>query len=293
MVASPKPSRDIGNGDNHFFLLKRYTNVKVKVEMAYRRKFWRNMMRSALTYEEWVHATRMLDKETPKMNESDLYDEEVVRNKLQELHHRREEGSLRDIMFCMRADLARISEYIDEVPTQLRMVCDSDSEELSRAPPPTFQEAYDMTGRILGITVCSPRKHEPPICLNYLTSPHVVIWSAVTASRAIPGLFEAQELMAKDRSGEIVPYHPPFILGPEEGSMPVRRWRDGSLEIDLPIMQLKELFNINHFIVSQANPHIAPLLRLKEFVIACGGNFAAKVCFDRPQSDSFGIYDFV
>ncbi|CAH8353315.1 unnamed protein product [Eruca vesicaria subsp. sativa] len=24
----------------------------------------------------------------------------------------------------------------------------------------TFQEAYDLTGRILGITVCSPRKHE-------------------------------------------------------------------------------------------------------------------------------------
>ncbi|CAN6704566.1 unnamed protein product [Malus baccata var. baccata] len=368
-----------------FFLLKRYTNVKVKAEIAYRRKFWRNMMRRALTYEEWVHATRMLDKETPKMNESDLYDEEVVRNKLQEVHHRREEGSLRDIMFCMRADLLHkeklhvpklIKEYIDEVPTQLRMVCDSDSEELSleeklafmhetrhafgrtalgggggaraggwaslgsfhvgvvktlveRKLLPriiacssdswhslqffyqmggiftvvkrvmtreavheirqlqmmlkhltsnlTFQEAYDMTGRILGITVCSPRKHEPPRCLNYLTSPHVVIWSAVTASRAIPGLFEAQELMAKDKSGEIVPYHPPFILGPEEGSMPVRWWRDGSLEIDLPIMQLKELFNINHFIVSQANPHIAPLLRLKEFVRACGGNFAAKL----------------
>ncbi|XP_021830032.1 triacylglycerol lipase SDP1 [Prunus avium] len=394
------------------FLLKRYTNVKVKAEMAYRRKFWRNMMRTALTYEEWAHAARMLDKETPKMNESDLYDEEVVRNKLQELHHRREEGSLRDIMFCMRADLVRnlgnmcnselhkeklhvpklIKEYIDEVSTQLRMVCDSDSEELSleeklafmhetrhafgrtalllsggaslgsfhvgvvktlvehkllpriiagssvgsimcavvatRSWPElqsffedswhslqffdqmggiftvvkrvmtrgavheirqlqmmlrhltsnlTFQEAYDMTGRILGITVCSPRKHEPPRCLNYLTSPHVVIWSAVTASCAFPGLFEAQELMAKDRSGEIVPYHPPFNLGPEEGSMPVRRWRDGSLEIDLPMMQLKELFNVNHFIVSQANPHIAPLLRLKEFVRACGGNFAAKL----------------
>lgn len=71
------------------------------------------------------------------MNESDLYDEEVVRNKLQELHHRREEGSLRDIIFCMRADLVRnlgnmcnselhkgrlhvpklIKEYIDEVST--------------------------------------------------------------------------------------------------------------------------------------------------------------------------------
>ncbi|KAK7336493.1 hypothetical protein VNO77_17035 [Canavalia gladiata] len=394
------------------FLLKRYTNVKVKAEMAYRRKFWGNMMRAALTYEEWAHAAKMLDKETPRMNESDLYDVELVRNKLQELRHRRQEGSLRDIIFCMRADLVRnlgnmcnpelhkgrlqvprlIKEYIDEVTTQLRMVCDSDSEELSleeklafmhetrhafgrtalllsggaslgashvgvvktlvehklmpriiagssvgsimcalvatRTWPElqsffqdsvpslqffdqlggifavvkrvttygavheirqlqmmlrhltsnlTFQEAYDMTGRILGITVCSPRKHEPPRCLNYLTSPHVVIWSAVTASCAFPGLFEAQELMAKNRSGEIVPYHPPFNLGPEEGSTPGRRWRDGSLEIDLPMMQLKELFNVNHFIVSQANPHIAPLLRLKEFVRTHGGNFAAKL----------------
>lgn len=371
-------------------------------------------MRSALTYEEWAHAAKMLDKETTlkTMNESDFYDVELVRNKVQELRHRRQEGSLRDIIFCMRADLVRnlgnmcnpqlhkgrlhvpkqIKEYIDEVAMQLRMVCHSDSEELSleeklafmhetrhafgrtalllsggaslgafhvgvvktlvehklmpriisgssvgsimcsivatRSWPElqsffedslhslqffdqmggiftivkrvttfgavheirqlqimlrhltsnlTFQEAYDMTGRVLGITVCSPRKHEPPRCLNYLTSPHVVIWSAVTASCAFPGLFEAQELMAKDRSGEIVPYHPPFNLGPEEGSSQVRRWRDGSLEIDLPMMQLKELFNVNHFIVSQANPHIAPLLRLKEFVRAYGGNFAAKL----------------
>ncbi|XP_051138868.1 triacylglycerol lipase SDP1-like [Andrographis paniculata] len=395
------------------FLLKRYTNVKTRAEMAYRRKFWRNMMRAALTYEEWAHAAKMLDKETHKMNESDLYDVELVRNKLQELRHRRQEGSLRDIIFCMRADLVRnlgnmcnpelhkgrlqvpklIKEYIDEVTTQLKMVCDSDSEELlleeklafmhetrhafgrtalllsggaslgafhvgvvktlvehkllpriiagssvgsimcsvvaTRSWPElqsffedswhsiqffdqmggiftvfkrvmtqgavhdirqlqvmlrhltsnlTFQEAYDMTGRILGITVCSPRKHEPPRCLNYLTSPHVVIWSAVTASCAFPGLFEAQELMAKDRSGEIVPYHPPFHLGPEEvSSTSARRWRDGSLEIDLPMAQLKELFNVNHFIVSQANPHIVPLLRLKEIVRAYGGNFAAKL----------------
>ncbi|KAK4412892.1 Triacylglycerol lipase SDP1 [Sesamum alatum] len=395
------------------FLLKRYTNVKMRAEMAYRRKFWRNMMRAALTYEEWAHAAKMLDKETVRMNEADLYDVELVRNKLQELRHRRQEGSLRDIIFCMRADLVRnlgnmcnpelhkgrlqvpklIKEYIDEVTTQLRMVCDSDSEELlleeklafmhetrhafgrtalllsggaslgafhvgvvktlvehkllpriiagssvgsimcsvvaTRSWPElqsffedswhsiqffdqmggvftvfkrvmtqgavheirqlqmmlrnltnnlTFQEAYDMTGRILGITVCSPRKHEPPRCLNYLTSPHVVIWSAVTASCAFPGLFEAQELMAKDRSGEIVPYHPPFHLGPEEASgASSRRWRDGSLEIDLPMMQLKELFNVNHFIVSQANPHIAPLLRVKEIVRAYGGNFAAKL----------------
>jgi TAG lipase/steryl ester hydrolase/phospholipase A2/LPA acyltransferase len=394
------------------FLLNRYTSLKAKAEMAYRRKFWRNMMRAALTYEEWSHAAKMLDKETPKVNETDLFDVELVSNKLDELKHRRHEGSLRDIIFCMRADLVRnlgnmcnpelhkgrlhvprlIKEYIDEVSTQLRMVCDMDTEELSleeklsfmhetrhaygrtalllsggaslgafhlgvvktlvehkllpriiagssvgsvmcavvgtRSWPElqsffegswhalqffdqmggifttvkrvmtqgavheirhlqwklrnltnnlTFQEAYDITGRILGITVCSLRKHEPPRCLNYLTSPHVVIWSAVTASCAFPGLFEAQELMAKDRTGEIVPYHPPFNLDPEEGSASVRRWRDGSLEMDLPMIQLKELFNVNHFIVSQANPHIAPFLRMKEFVRACGGRFAAKV----------------
>ena len=57
-----------------------------------------------------------------------------------------------------------------------------------------------------------------------------------------------------------------------------RLWIDGSLESDLPMMQLKELFNVNHFIVSQANPHIVPLLRFKEFVRAHGGDFAAKVC---------------
>lgn len=154
----------------------------------------------------------------------------------------------------------------------------------------TFQEAYDMTGRILGVTVCSPRKHEPPRCLNYLTSPNVVIWSAVTASCAFPGLFEAQELMAKDRAGNLVPFLAPFLAGPGEAppGASARRWRDGSLESDLPMIQLKELFNVNHFIVSQANPHIAPLLRLKELVRAYGGDFAAKV----PPShlDEFSMF---
>jgi TAG lipase/steryl ester hydrolase/phospholipase A2/LPA acyltransferase len=32
-------------------------------------------------------------------------------------------------------------------------------------------------------------------------------------------------------------------------------FQDGSMEADLPMQQLSEMFNINHFIVSQANPH--------------------------------------
>ncbi|CAI8613890.1 unnamed protein product [Vicia faba] len=348
-------------------LLKRYTNVKVRAEMAYRRKFWRNMMRGALTYDEWAHGAKMLDKLTPKMNEADLYDVELVGNKLQELRHRRHEGSIRDIMFCMRADLVRnlgnmcnpelhkgrlqvprlIKEYLDEVTTQLRMVCDSDSEELSLEEKVAFmhetRHAFGRTALLLsgGASLGAFHVGVVKTLVKHKLLPRIVagssvgsIMCAIAATRSWPelqsffedslhslqffdqmgGIFAvvkrvatrgavheirqlqmllrhltnnltfqeaydmtAQELMAKNRSGDIVPYHPPFNLGPEEGSTPSRRWRDGSLEIDLPMMQLKELFNVNHFIVSQANPHIAPLLRLKEVVRTYGGNFAAKL----------------
>eukprot|EP00967_Tisochrysis_lutea_P068860 scaffold90341_cov23-Tisochrysis_lutea.AAC.1 len=42
-----------------------------------------------------------------------------------------------------------------------------------------------------------------------------------------------------------------------------RRWRDGSLEFDLPAQALGEMFNCNHFLVSQTNPHIVPLVNFK------------------------------
>lgn len=91
------------------FALRRFAGARSRAESAYRRRFWRNVMRAALTYEEWSHAAKMLEKETAAggSKESDLYDEELVRNKLQELRRRRQEGSLRDIVFCMRADLLR------------------------------------------------------------------------------------------------------------------------------------------------------------------------------------------
>lgn len=43
-----------------------------------------------------------------------------------------------------------------------------------------------------------------------------------------------------------------------------RRWRDGSLEEDLPMRGLGEMFNVNYFLVSQTNPHIVPFLNLKK-----------------------------
>eukprot|EP01018_Ginkgo_biloba_P032656 Gb_06461 [translate_table: standard] len=93
----------------------------------------------------------------------------------------------------------------------------------------TFQKASDMNGNVLGISVCSPRRYEPPKCLNYLTSPHVMIWSAVTASCVcLQAYFKLIELMGNDRSGELVPYHTLFQVGLEESSgIGIRQCTDG------------------------------------------------------------------
>ncbi|GBG86370.1 hypothetical protein CBR_g41365 [Chara braunii] len=366
-------------------------------------------MRRAVTYADFAMWASLLERWTSRKRDADLYDEELVKSRLEGLRRRREEGSVEDITFYLRADLVRnlggmcnpelhkyrlqtprvIQDYINEVKYHLKAVCDLPETEAfplgeklafihetrhafgrtalllsggaalgvfhlgvvrtlienrllprvvagasvgsiiasfcgSRTWPDlqrffddplpplhffqsmgsvfqtahrlltrgavheigqlqrkmrqivgdlTFQEAYDLSGRVLGISVSSPRKHEPPRLLNYLTSPNVVIWSAVACSCAFPGLFEAQELMAKDRYGRLVPYH-----APAKGAhgLRTRQYFDGSLENDLPMGELKELFNVNHFIVSQSNPHIAPLLRVKETVRLYGGRIAGK-----------------
>ncbi|KAL7268546.1 Lipase 5 [Rhizina undulata] len=114
----------------------------------------------------------------------------------------------------------------------------------------TFQEAYNRTRRILNICVSSASVYETPRLLNYITSPNVLIWSAVAASCSVPFLFTPSAILAKDpKTGLPVPWNP----SPQ-------RWIDGSVENDLPMTRLAELFNVNHFIVSQVNPHVVPFL---------------------------------
>eukprot|EP00931_Biecheleriopsis_adriatica_P005768 TRINITY_DN107253_c0_g1_i1.p1 TRINITY_DN107253_c0_g1~~TRINITY_DN107253_c0_g1_i1.p1 ORF type:complete len:648 (-),score=118.44 TRINITY_DN107253_c0_g1_i1:54-1955(-) len=132
----------------------------------------------------------------------------------------------------------------------------------------TFLEAYDRTGRICNITVSGlSGSTRYPMLLNYLTAPHVLIWSASLASCSVPGIFEPRALLAKNRQGKIVPY---LAAGLE--------WQDGSMQNDLPITRLAELFNVNFFIVSQVNPHArivsgmgvgspsGPLFAIQQFV---------------------------
>ncbi|MDT8991701.1 DUF3336 domain-containing protein [Curvibacter sp. APW13] len=112
----------------------------------------------------------------------------------------------------------------------------------------SFEEAFKRTGRIINITVSPVDKHQKPRLLNYLTAPHVLVWSAVLASCAVPGLFPAVMLMSKDRLGHEKPY------------LASTRWVDGAIQSDLPAQRLAELYNVNHHIVSQTNPHVLPFI---------------------------------
>eukprot|EP01138_Halocafeteria_seosinensis_P002073 gb/GECG01002122.1/.p1 GENE.gb/GECG01002122.1/~~gb/GECG01002122.1/.p1 ORF type:complete len:676 (+),score=70.60 gb/GECG01002122.1/:1-2028(+) len=123
----------------------------------------------------------------------------------------------------------------------------------------TFLDAYRRTGRILNVPVTSSSSTpgDPGILLNYLTSPNVLVWSAVLASSALPFVFEAVTLQAKDADGTLRPYH-----------IHEAKWVDGSIANDLPMERLAELFNINQFIVSQVNPWVVPFLSRSDLKIS-------------------------
>ena len=49
--------------------------------------------------------------------------------------------------------------------------------------------------------------YEMPRLLNYVTSPDVVIWSAVVASCAVPKFFKSGHLVAKTKTGDFAPWN--------------------------------------------------------------------------------------
>ncbi len=109
-------------------------------------------------------------------------------------------------------------------------------------PDLTFQEAFELTGRRINISVSPREMHQQSRLLNAVTSPNVYIREAVLASCAIPGIFPPVTLAAKNRLGQRQPY------------VPSRQWLDGSVTDDLPAKRLIRLYGVNHFITSQTNP---------------------------------------
>ena len=89
----------------------------------------------------------------------------------------------------------------------------------------TFKENYEKSGWILNITVTEDSFSTSRL-FNYLTTPNVLIWSAVVASCSIPGMFEKCDLFIKTDDGRQVPYHPPSTKV---------KYVDGSVAGDLPM----------------------------------------------------------
>ncbi|CAI4650145.1 CBM_collapsed_G0036740.mRNA.1.CDS.1 [Saccharomyces cerevisiae] len=145
----------------------------------------------------------------------------------------------------------------------------------------TFREAYNRTGKILNITVSPASLFEQPRLLNNLTAPNVLIWSAVCASCSLPGIFPSSPLYEKDpKTGERKPW---------TGSSSVK-FVDGSVDNDLPISRLSEMFNVDHIIACQVNIHVFPFLKLS---LSCVGGEIEDEFSARLKQNLSSIYNFM
>ena len=109
-------------------------------------------------------------------------------------------------------------------------------------PDMTFQEAFELTGRNINISIAPADLHQTSRLMNAIASPNVYIRKAVMASCAVPGVYPPVMLEAKNVHGERQPY------------LPTWRWVDGSVTDDLPAKRLARLYGVNHYIASMINP---------------------------------------
>ena len=115
-------------------------------------------------------------------------------------------------------------------------------------PDLTFQEAFELTGRQLNVSIAPAETHQKSRLLNAITSPNVFIREAILASGAVPGVYAPVTLMATNHHGE------------KQAYLPSRKWVDGSVSDDMPTKRLARLYGVNHYIVSQTNPHVIPFV---------------------------------
>ena len=147
----------------------------------------------------------------------------------------------------------------------------------------TFEEAHLKTGRILNITVALPDEVGVPQLLNYVTAPDVLIWSAVVASTATSKtLYAPVRLLCKDEGGRVQSYFA-CDSGGNDGAFTSQRGRAPLREA--PLKRIGELFNVNHFIISQARPYLIPFFQARRYRTGVLGLFAA--LFRRILDEAF------
>ncbi|KAI9824839.1 MAG: hypothetical protein M1819_000791 [Sarea resinae] len=135
----------------------------------------------------------------------------------------------------------------------------------------TFEEAYSKTKRVLNITLNTTGRGDMPNLLNYLTAPHVLIWSAAVASNASSSstLYSPVSLQCKDpTTGLISPWTITATATTTISQNSITPRQQGNKASytpttdthDSPLTRIAELFNVNHFIVSRATPPLLPFL---------------------------------
>jgi len=146
----------------------------------------------------------------------------------------------------------------------------------------TFEEAFQKTGRSINVSVSPVQAHQKARLLCGYTSPYLLVWSAVLASAAVPGIFPPVPLMKKDIEGNILPY------------MPRLKFVDGSVVSDLPIERLMHLYDVNFTLVSQTNPHVVPFLnrRGRDEKISLA-NLPLHLLKSEIQFHGQGIFDYL
>ncbi|KAL2180316.1 acyl transferase/acyl hydrolase/lysophospholipase [Thermothelomyces heterothallicus CBS 202.75] len=122
----------------------------------------------------------------------------------------------------------------------------------------TFEEAYNRSKRVLNITVVTAGQEGIPTLLNYITAPNVLVWTAAVASNASSTTFYGHrqtKILCKDAHGNITPWAP-------ADTVDFRHWTFASYtDRNAPLQRVAGLFNVNHYIVSQARPYLIPFLQ--------------------------------
>lgn len=106
----------------------------------------------------------------------------------------------------------------------------------------TFIEAFKKTGRVFNVSTTA---NNCSVNLNYITSPNVLIRSAVLCSSAMPFFVKPPQLLEKCTDNTII-------------TRDAQNFSDGSLAGDVPRGELGSLFGVRFVLTSQVNPHISP-----------------------------------
>ncbi|KAL2144145.1 hypothetical protein VTI28DRAFT_9520 [Corynascus sepedonium] len=148
----------------------------------------------------------------------------------------------------------------------------------------TFEEAYNRSKRVLNITVVTAGQEGIPTLLNYITAPNVLVWTAAVASNASSTTFYGHRqtrILCKDAHGNITPWAP-------ADTVDFRHWTFASYtDRNAPLQRVSGLFNVNHYIVSQARPYLIPFLQSDMHGPSTSRQYGSMGCHPRQYGSLF------